>query len=394
MSAYADVTGALRVSVIGLGQRMAAVLVALKRAGGNPKIEGYFDPSPAGLERLATEGIGPGQQFDRVEQAVNTGSADLIMIASPNHMHASHMDLALKGSVPVFVEKPIVRTEQESLEIARRISNGSIPPLYVGLVMRSAPIVQEVLSIVREGTLGDIISIDATEHLPPEHGSYLARNWRRRKEWGGSYLLDKVCHDFDILSDIAGARPRHVASFGGRRIFTPDRAADQDSASTAALGLWPGGWAADDDAFNITSDVTDHQTALVQFANGVQLSFHANSAAALRERRWYIAGTKGTLMADLVRNSLMWRRLFDSAPPMRKKFPVSGDDHNGADIAMATDLLKALSGTSPFPAQAWLAIEAGLTVMAIDRAMDECRIVDLTEMWATLDRVGQNFRHH
>ena len=27
---------------------------------------------------------------------------------------------------------------------------------------------------------GEIVSIDATEHLPPEHGGYLARNWRRR----------------------------------------------------------------------------------------------------------------------------------------------------------------------------------------------------------------------
>ena len=38
-------------------------------------------------------------------------------------------------------------------------------------------------------------------------------------EWGGSFLLDKVCHDFDIFGRLMGARAAKVASFGGRRIF-------------------------------------------------------------------------------------------------------------------------------------------------------------------------------
>ena len=133
--------------------------------------------------------------------------------------------LALYGRTPIFAEKPIVRTENESYALAQRLSHeADARSLSSVLVMRSAPIVREVLSIVHEGHLGQIVSIDATEHLPPEHGAYLARNWRRKREWGGSFLLDKVCHDFDILGEIAGARPQRVVSFGGRGVFRPDRA--------------------------------------------------------------------------------------------------------------------------------------------------------------------------
>src|SRR5262249_44586099 len=204
-------------------------------------------------------------------------------------------------------------------------STEETPPLYVGLVMRSAPIVREVLAIVQEGHLGQIVSIDATEHLPPEHGAYLARNWRRKREWGGSFMLDKVCHDFDIMGEIAGARPQRVVSFGGRGIFRADRMPAQRSYDdgTPAFEAWPGGWAAQDDAFTSDANVTDHQTALVHYANGVQLSFHSNSQSAMRERRWYVAGTEGTLIDDLVRNTLMWRRTMETGAPFRRKYSTS-----------------------------------------------------------------------
>jgi predicted dehydrogenase len=178
-----------------------------------------------------------------------------------------------------------------------------------------------------------------------------------------------------------------VVSFGGRGIFRPDREPAQRSYDDGAPAFeaWPGGWAAADDAFASDMDVTDHQTALVEYTNGVRLSFHSNSQSALRERRWYVAGTEGTLMADLVRNKLMWRRALDTTPPFRRQYSTSESDHNGADVAMARDLIAALSGEAEFPVSPFQAIEAGLTVMAIDRSLALGQIVDCTAMWTTLD---------
>lgn len=377
----------MRFAVIGLGQRIAAVLSAFKAADIAFAVDGYFDPQPVGLAQLEREGIGAGEAYKSVEQLLTSGPHDLVLIGSPNHLHAEHLMLALYGRAPVFAEKPVVRTENESYALAQRLSSEETPTLFVGLVMRSAPIVREILDIVHEGHLGQIVSIDATEHLPPEHGAYLARNWRRKREWGGSFLLDKVCHDFDVLAEIAGARPQRVASFGGRGVFRGDREPQVHSYpdGTPAFQMWPGGWAAVDDAFLTDANVTDHQTAIVQYANGVQLSFHSNSCSALRERRWYIAGTEGTLMADLVRNTLMWRRTLETGAPFRRQFQVSESDHNGADVAMARDLAAALSGESEFPVSPFQAIEAGLTVMAIDKAQALGQVVDCTAMWTTLD---------
>ena len=104
-----------------------------------------------------------------------------------------------------------------------------------------------------------------------------------------------------------------MASFGGRRIFHADRLNPPRAYSDGApaYALRDAGWASANDPFQSDMDVADHQLAMVEYANQVRLSFHANSHTALQERRWYIAGTEGTLIADLVRNRLMLRRALD-----------------------------------------------------------------------------------
>lgn len=377
-----------RIGVIGLGQRIAHVLAAMKEVGWALSLDAYVDPAPIGASILAAAGIPLGRPCADPAELVARGPYDLLMLGAPNHLHYEHLLLALEAGWPIFAEKPIVRTEDETEGLARRLAGLAAPPVYVGLVMRSLPIVRDVIARIDAGELGEVVSIDATEHLPPEHGGYLARNWRRRQAWGGSYLLDKVVHDFDVFGRIVGARAARVASFGGRRIFTaertdPPRAYEDGS---AAYALRDAGWAGANDAFQSDMDVSDHQVALVEYANDVRLSFHANSHTALTERRWYVAGTEGTLIADLVRNKLMVRRALFRGKPERIDYGnVTADAHNGADQAMALDLLGALEGRAAFPVTPHESLEAGLTVMAIDRAMDERQVVDCAPMWARYD---------
>jgi predicted dehydrogenase len=377
-----------RIAVIGLGQRIAHVLAAMKEVGWNLQVAGHVDPAPVGAPILSEAGIDAGPEFASPEALLARGPYDLVMIGTPNHLHYEHLNLALDTGWPVFCEKPIVRTEEETYALARRLGAGAVPPLFIGLVMRSMSIVRETIARADSGQLGEIVSIDATEHLPPEHGGYLARNWRRRQEWGGSYLLDKVCHDFDIFGRIARSRPARVASFGGRRIFTATRThvpRTYDNGD-AAYALRDAGWAGANDSFQSDMDVTDHQTAMVEYENQIRLSFHANSHVALPERRWYVAGTEGTLIADLVRNKLMIRRALDRRKPERIDYGDRTDDsHNGADQAMARDLLASLEGRAPFPVTPFDSMEAGLTVMAIDRAMDSGTMLDCSEMWSAYD---------
>jgi hypothetical protein len=87
-----------------------------------------------------------------------------------------------------------------------------------------------------------------------------------------------------------------------------------------------------------------------------------------------------------VRNKLMVRRAMDKKKPERVDYANRTDDnHNGADQAMALDLLAARERRATFPVTAHDSLEAGLTVMAIDRAMRERALIDCSAMWEEYD---------
>jgi predicted dehydrogenase len=249
-----------RISVIGLGLRMAFVLSAMRDIGWDFEITGYCDPAPVGLPILQSKGIDIGTQYDDVSSLLAAGPHDLVLIGSPNHLHFEHLIEAIGSGWPIFAEKPIVRTVEESVALARRLGRGTYPSIYVGLVARSAPSIQDVFRRIDEGEIGKIVSFDATDHLPPAHGGYIARNWRRKQEWAGSYLLDKMCHDFDLFQRIIGARSVRVVSFGGRKMFTPHTVERPDLDADAHGGFLNAfaGWNAAADPYSADHDIVDH----------------------------------------------------------------------------------------------------------------------------------------
>ena len=381
-----------RLGVIGLGLRLGVLLRNAHAEGWDFEISTLVDPSPVGASLLAQQGIATGKPVSRIADLTSNGALDLVMIGSPNHLHLQHLTEALDLDTRIFIEKPIVRTPEESMALAALLAGRATPPIYVGLVARSAPVVREAFALLKAGAIGQVISIDATEHLPPAHGAYLATNWRRRREWGGSFLLDKVCHDFDILRHIAGARPAAVASFGGRRVFTPARAAASPGDGPALLKTHAG-WSAAVDASGADMDVTDHQVAIVDYENGVRLAFHSNSCSAVPERRWQVIGTDGVLTIDLVEHSLAVTPSARSRPLEQRRWRgPPGDSHGGADQAMARDLVDALEDRAAFPVTVMESLVAGLTVMAIDQAMETRSIVDCTAIWRDLDAAATGGR--
>lgn len=392
--------GMKRIGLVGFGWRISRVLIAMKRTDWDFEVVGFVDPSPGGQPAAAAEDIETGRPFESIEALYAAGPLDLMMIGSPNHLHLEHLKACLARDVPVFCEKPIVRTKGESVELAGLLASRSdLPPLFVGLVLRSMPLVKEAIGRIHRGELGALVSIDATEFLIPEHGAYLARNWRRKSEWGGSFLLDKACHDFDIFDWATKSLPRRVMSMGGRAVFKSEHAEMKRAYADGrtAYELAPGGWSSADDAFSSDMDVSDYQVALVEYDNDVKLTFHSNSHSAIPERRWVFMGTEGAMIVDLTRNRLSFQKTlnlsesggYTPAEPEISDFgALELESHNGADYAMARDLLASLNGAARYPVTAWDCLQAGLAVMAVDQSLASGQVVDCRPTWAQLAARG------
>lgn len=378
----------LTIAIAGLGSRIADVYGNLAAvAGGRIRLIGYADPAPLGRAKLEQRGIACGQGFADVDALLRAARPDVLMVGSPNHLHVPMIAAGLAAGCRIFSEKPVALDRAASLEVARLAARHGPASVLVGLVLRSSPLFRTVLELIRAGRIGRIVSMECNEHLHYEHGGFLMRDWRRKRAFAGSYLLEKCCHDFDLYQGFAGRRAARVASFGGRDVFTPANAALaglRDGAGREPYRAWRAGWNAGERVFDGDADVLDHQIALVEYEGGVRMAFHSNTHCAFGQRRWLIAGTHGTLEADLATGRIRVQRIHVEGRPEEIDV-ASGRSHYGADEQMGRDLAASLLDGAPFPADLRGALEAGCACMAIDAAQRAGAVVDLAPWWAELD---------
>ncbi|WP_026791046.1 Gfo/Idh/MocA family protein [Pleomorphomonas oryzae] len=378
----------MRVGIIGLGFRLGYLGETFRDIDPNFEIVGYFDPEPAGLPQLERAGISPGQKFDTPEAVVAAKDLDLLMIGSPNHLHLEHIRIGLEAGLKVFSEKPIVASVEESYELARLLAKHGHDRLLVGLVLRYSPLYRDLRAAQASGLLGDIASIEASEHIPPYHGAFFMRDWRRYGHYSGGFMLEKCCHDLDLYNGVMGVRPRFVSSFGGRRSFTPANAPQARGVNDLEVyHRKPSGWMGTDRVFDSDADIIDFQTAIVEYDNGASLTFHTNLNVPDDYRHFCVVGAKGMAEGDFVRGFLRVHRAIDSEKLISNSYqaPSAKSQHYGADEQMAADVIAHVVKGAPLPVSALDAIEAGILALAMDEARMAHKVVDLAPIWATYD---------
>ncbi|NGP17143.1 Gfo/Idh/MocA family protein [Devosia aurantiaca] len=377
----------MRVGIIGLGFRLGYLARVFSAARSDFEIVGYVDPNPAGLSYVQEHGISVGQSYPDLEALIDGGKLDLLMVGSPNHLHLEHLRIGLKRGMKIFAEKPVVTSVEDTMALAELIAQYGSDNVMVGLVLRYAPLYVDLRKAQAEGQIGDVTSIEASETIPPYHGAFFMRDWRRYGKYSGSFMLEKCCHDLDLYNGVMGCRPRYVASFGGRKSFTPENAPQGQGANDLEVyHRKPSGWEGTEKVFDSDGDIIDYQTAIVQYENGSALTFHTNLNVPDDFRRFAVIGAKGMAEGDFVRN---YFKVTDSRTSERladKTYTGSEISvHYGADEQMAEDILKHMLEGMPLPVSVVDALEAGLLALSMDEAMNSKSVVDMTPIWQRFD---------
>ncbi|MDQ0456449.1 Gfo/Idh/MocA family protein [Rhizobium paknamense] len=377
----------MKVAIIGLGFRMGYLGRVFAELDPTFEIVGYADPSPAGLPGLTEAGIPVGKRYETPEALIAGERFDLLMIGSPNHMHLGHIRMGLEAGLTVFTEKPIVISIAESLELARLLNTHGHDRLLVGLVLRYSPLYRDLRAAQAQGSLGDVVSIEASEHIEPYHGAFFMRDWRRYGRYTGGFMLEKCCHDLDLYNGVVGARPRFVASFGGRKSFVPQNAPEPGVNDLEIYHRKPSGWMGSDKVFDSDADIIDYQTAIIEYENGVAMTFHTNLNVPDQFRRFCVIGSKGMAEGDFVRGYLDVHsaRTHEKLVDKRYSAPSEKSQHYGADEQMAADVLAFIQTGAKQPVSALDAIEAGILALAIDQARLSRTVVDLAPLWKEYD---------
>ena len=124
----------------------------------------------------------------------------------------------------LLLEKPISPSLEECRQIqetAERLGR----KVVVCHVLRYTPFYQFLYQTVRSGEIGQVVAIQAIENVGYWHQahSFVRGNWRNSQE-SSPMILQKSCHDMDILRWLSGQPCKRISSFGSLTYFRPENA--------------------------------------------------------------------------------------------------------------------------------------------------------------------------
>lgn len=392
----------MKVGIVGLGARITHMANLFKQAQPDMDFVAFADPTPAGQVFLEGKLGHEMRPYDALEDMLSAEPLDCVMIGSPNYLHLEHLQQVLEADVPyIFAEKPVVISEDETFALLNLLKkHDGEKRIIIGLVLRYSPLYVALKAAQADGHLGDIVSMEASEHITPYHGAFFMQDWRRYSKLSGGFMLEKCCHDLDLYQGVVGARATRVASFGSRRSFVPENKPDpmpdyeawaRSDVPHVKNHLYPftPRWGGSNAVFESDADIVDNQTAIVEYETGASLAFHTNTNVPDEFRRFAVMGTKGMAEGDFVRNTFaLTDARYGQSIPHGADLAPGRANHYGADDMLVQDALAFMEHGAPLKVSVLDALEVGLTALAMDIARLERRMVDLTPLWERFDSYG------
>ena len=145
--------------------------------------------------------------------------ADAVIIATMDRDHFAPTMAAIDKGYDILLEKPIAPTPEACVRITEAATRKGVKVL-VCHVLRFTPFFNLLKKCVDDGVIGEVMSIQHAEHVGNLHQShsFVRGNWRNSEE-SSSMILQKTCHDLDILQWLVDKPCKRIQSFGSLSYF-------------------------------------------------------------------------------------------------------------------------------------------------------------------------------
>jgi predicted dehydrogenase len=374
------------IGIIGCGARIQDLLHQLQGLWKNIYIAAIFDPDFEAVKNYATQYHPRAEKCVSYNDVIKNKDVDWIMIGSWNKFHTEQIIAAFEAGKDVFSEKPAAISLEEHLRILKSQRQNS-RLFLLGFTLRFSPHYRKIKELIESGAVGDILSIEFNETLEFNHGGYIMSGWRRKSEYAGPHVLEKCCHDFDIINWLVGDRVARTASFGGLNFFIPENSRHMDRIGVDKQGrrayctwLKP----SETDPFSTGKTIVDNQVAILEFYNGVRASFHTNLNAGQPERRIYLIGTEGSIRSDVISGELKLKRIGFDSTEEDLSTGVCGM-HGGGDAVLCGHFANILASREKSLIGIYEGIESAAVCLAVNQSRVEKRIVEMTGTWKQID---------
>lgn len=374
----------IRVAVSGAGNRARHVVKRLLSDSCNAvKIVAVYDPDKDVAKDTAVNiWNSPDAEICSSWEDALQHDVDWAMIFSPNYAHKDQIIAAFKAGKDVFSEKPIATKIEDCQEIYKAWKQyGRL--FATGFVLRYSLIYQKAHEILHSGILGKLVSVEANENIRFKHGGYIMSNWRRLTRYAGPHILEKCCHDLDLIEWLTGSVPSQVSAFHGHSLFKPENRQLEEKYGKDAFICW---WDPHrlETPFNDDSDLHDNLISIARFRNGVHVAFNYSMFSAMPERRMLFHCTEGTLSLNIYESCIKWRNVGEAAETVLKFTECDG--HGGGDAFIMKELFNSMTtGVAP-KCSGEEGLLSAVYALALDQAATTGKSVDLEDIWKSLGR--------
>ncbi|MEX0987751.1 MAG: Gfo/Idh/MocA family oxidoreductase, partial [Bacteroidales bacterium] len=151
--------------------------------------------------------------FTNFDEMMATVKPDLLMVTTVDSTHHEFIIKGLQLGSDVLTEKPMTTDEikcQGILDAERKSGR----KLIVGFNYRWAPHFTKLKELLAVERVGQLTSVDFHWYLNTYHGASYFRRWHGLKNKGGSLLVHKATHHFDLLNWWIDSDPVEVVAHG------------------------------------------------------------------------------------------------------------------------------------------------------------------------------------
>ena len=168
--------------------------------------------------------LGQDALFEDENDFFSKRRADVLLVATPDRAHYRHAIKGLELGYDILLEKPVSPDERECREICALAEKKNLK-VSVCHVLRYAPFYRKIKEIIASGELGEVVTISQTENVGYWHQahSFVRGNWRNSSE-SSCMILQKCCHDLDIIKWLMDVPCKAVSSFGSLSYFNKEHA--------------------------------------------------------------------------------------------------------------------------------------------------------------------------
>ena len=249
-NAYGQNTDPIRVGLVGCGGRGTGAAENCLMAGPNVHLVAMADLFEDMLEKSrknlgdpereggALEGFKVKKDYcfvgwEAYRQLLET-DVDLVILATPPHFRAEHLEAAVKAGKHVFAEKPVA---VDPVGIRRFMEAGKLAKekglaVGVGTQRRHDPGYVETVKRIQDGQIGEIVAsrcfwnqgyLWKRDRQPGwSDMEYQIRNWNYFDWVSGDHIVEQHVHNLDVINWVLGTHPVKAYGVGGRQQRTQE----------------------------------------------------------------------------------------------------------------------------------------------------------------------------